>query len=120
VTFTGDIDTRCAARPMTWSYAETVVLDCTYKDSAGATRWYTDSFYFPDGYIHEVSCNGSVGYLGAPDASDDGDLHRDSQQPRDAAGRVILPAPIRLGATPTPIAELRAILAERRAIDRGI
>jgi hypothetical protein len=69
VRFTGDIDTRCGAQPMTWSYAQSAVLDCEYKDSAAVTRYYADTFFFPAGYIREPSCTGVVAYLGAPDAA---------------------------------------------------
>jgi hypothetical protein len=93
ILFTGDVDTACSAHPMTWSYEQTVLLDCTYRDSAGATRFYTDYFLFVDGYIREPSCDGGYLYLSEPDARDP---HEPSVLPRDEAGHVRIGPAIRL------------------------
>ncbi len=110
VTFVGDIDTRCEASPMVWSYAQTAPLDCSYRDGGGMLRFYWDYFDFEPGYIREPACDGSLVRAVTPALS----LHDETAQPRDEAQRLVLDESILLGPPQASVRELRDALRARR------
>ena len=118
-TFVGEIDTLCPSYPMIWSYAQYVWMQCSYRDATGIARYYTDSFYFPPGYIQDNAC--IPGGLPIVEA-DGGTTSRTagSELSRDAEGRVLLPGSISVDPSlVAPLATSRADLEERIGVLPG-